>query len=299
MKSDEQVRVDTVRRVTWIGLIANLLLSLGKVLAGLLGKSTAMLADGIHSLSDLITDVVVLVFVGVSGKERDHDHHYGHGKYETFASMLVSFVLCAVGIGIFISGIKLMLQGIRGEPIERPGYLALIAAPVSILVKEWLFRYTRSQARKTSSSVMMANAWHHRSDALSSVGTLIGISGAMFLGEQWRILDPITSMIVSVFIVKVGIDLALPSINELLEVALPKELETEIMSIIRDVPGVDDAHNLKTRKNGNTYVIDVHIRVDKTYTVLKSHNIASQVERDIRKHYGQKTYINVHVEPGR
>ncbi|MFA7358598.1 MAG: cation diffusion facilitator family transporter [Bacteroidales bacterium] len=299
MKSDEQIRVDTVRRVTWIGLIANLLLSLGKVLAGLLGKSTAMLADGIHSLSDLITDVVVLVFVGVSGKERDHDHHYGHGKYETFASMLVSFVLCAVGIGIFISGIKLMLQGIRGEPIERPGYLALIAAPVSILVKEWLFRYTRSQGRKTSSSVMMANAWHHRSDALSSVGTLIGISGAMFLGEQWRILDPITSMIVSVFIVKVGVDLALPSINELLEVALPKELETEIMNIIRKVPGVDDAHNLKTRKNGNTYVIDVHIRVDKTFTVLKSHNIASQVEKDIREHYGHKTYINVHVEPGR
>ena len=299
MKSDEQVRVDTVRRVTWIGLIANLLLSLGKVLAGLLGKSTAMLADGIHSLSDLITDVVVLVFVGVSGKERDHDHHYGHGKYETFATMLVSFVLCAVGIGIFISGIKLMLQGIRGESIERPGYLALIAAPVSILVKEWLFRFSRSQARKPSSSVMLANAWHHRSDALSSVGTLIGISGAMFLGEQWRILDPITSMIVSVFVVKVGVELALPSINELLEAALPKELETEIMRIIRDVPGVDDAHNLKTRKNGNTYVIDVHIRVDKTYTVLKSHNIASQVERDIRKHYGQKTYINVHVEPGR
>jgi cation diffusion facilitator family transporter len=256
-----------------------------------------MTADGVHSLSDFVTDIIVLVFIRVSGKERDQDHQYGHGKFETFATMLISFTLLFVGAGIIWAGVNKINGSMHGIAIEQPGYIALAAAFVSILLKEGLFWYTKIMGRKVKSQAMIANAWHHRSDAFSSVGTALGISGAILLGEKWRILDPIAGIIVSFFILKVAWQIAKPSINELLERSLPEEILKEIIEIIRGNPDVKEFHNLKTRRIGDAYAIEFHILVDKELTVESSHQIASELERMIRERFGSQTHIGIHVEP--
>lgn len=231
-------RVKTIRNATLIGSVCNLLLTVGKIIAGIVGKSSAMIADGVHSLSDLVTDIIVLVFIKISGKEQDHNHQYGHGKFETFATMLISFTLMVVGAGIFWTGSKKVFDSINGVVIEQPGYIALYAALISIAAKEALYWYTKIIGERVNSQAMVANAWHHRSDAFSSIGTALGISGAILLGEQWRVLDPIAGIIVSFFIFKVAWNIANPSIQELLESALPEETENEISEIINNTPGV-------------------------------------------------------------
>ncbi|HRU72578.1 MAG TPA: cation diffusion facilitator family transporter, partial [Paludibacteraceae bacterium] len=186
-------REKTIYKVTWVGFFANLVLSIAKLLAGIFGRSGAMIADAVHSISDFATDVVVLAFVKVSAKPKDEGHDYGHGKYETLATVIIGLALFAVGVGILINSIELIRQVVDGVVIERPGLIALVAAAVSIVVKEALYWYTILAARRVNSPAMEANAWHHRSDAFSSIGTLIGIGGAYFLGEQWRVLDPIAA----------------------------------------------------------------------------------------------------------
>lgn len=290
-------RIKTIRNVTLMGSVVNLLLTAGKIIAGILGKSSAMIADGVHSLSDLVTDIIVLIFIRISGKEQDKNHQYGHGKYETFATMLISFALMIVGAGILWTGGKKVLDSINGIVIEQPGYIALYAALISIVAKEVLYRYTKVIGVKVNSQAMVANAWHHRSDAFSSIGTALGISGAIFLGEKWRILDPIAGIIVSLFILKVAWDIANPSIKELLESALPEETETEIIEIIKNTSGVKGFHNLKTRKIGSIFAIEVHIKVEKELTVESSHQIATQVEKSLRGKLGSKSHIGIHIEP--
>ncbi|MDY0143585.1 MAG: cation diffusion facilitator family transporter [Bacteroidales bacterium] len=290
-------RTKTIRNVTLIGSVANLLLTGGKIIAGIVGKSSAMIADGIHSLSDLVTDIIVLVFIKVSGKERDKNHQYGHGKYETFATMLISFALMIVGAGILWTSANKVLDSINGIVIEQPGYIALYAALISIITKEGLYWYTKTIGVKVNSQAMVANAWHHRSDAFSSIGTAIGISGAILLGEKWRVLDPIAGIIVSFFILKVAWEIANPSINELLESSLPEETENEIIEIIKETSGVKGFHNLKTRKIGDIYAIEVHIKVDKELTVELSHQIATQIEKSLRDKFGNQSHIGIHVEP--
>lgn len=290
-------RVYEAKRVTWIGFFVNLFLSAGKIIAGIVGHSSAMIADGVHSLSDFVTDLIVIVFIGVSGKGKDENHQYGHGKFETFATMLISFALFIVAVGIFWVGAERVWSSLRGEVLERPGRIALIAAVISIFVKEILYHYTVRVGKRIGSSAVIANGWHHRSDAFSSVGTLAGIAGAMFLGEKWRILDPIASLVVSFFIVKVAYHLAMPSINELLEQALPKDVEKEIGEVIMEVPGVKCFHNLKTRKNGNTYIIDVHIMLNRRISFIRSHDIATEVENILKRRYGIHTQVGVHTEP--
>lgn len=290
-------RIKEAKKVTWIGFFCNLLLSIAKFLAGLIGHSTAMLADGIHSLSDFISDIVVLTFINVSGREGDEDHHYGHGKFETFATMIVSVVLLAVGIGIFWNGLHKVILSFKGVTIAQPSSIALWAALVSIASKEILFRYTVKIGKIINSPAVIANGWHHRSDALSSIGTALGISGAMFLGEQWRILDPLAGIIVSLFIAKISLQLAWPSINELLEAALPKEVEKEIINIIIQTDGVRSYHRLKTRKIGSIFAIDVHIQLDRNITFVKSHDIATDIEKKLRRKYGKRTQISIHTEP--
>ncbi len=284
-------------RVTWIGFFTNLVLSAAKIVAGVVGRSSAMVADGIHSLSDFVTDFIVIIFIKISSKNEDSDHPYGHGKYETFATMLISFALFIVAVGIFYSGSVKIYEVLNGGVIERPTYLALIMAAVSIVVKEGLYWYTIIVGRKIDSPAVIANGWHHRSDAFSSIGTLIGISGAMFLGERWRILDPITSLIVGLFIVGVAYKLARPSIQELLEGSLPKEIETSIEEKIRETPGVITFHHLRTRKNGNTFIIDMHIKVDPASSIVEAHDIATQVENSLKATFGRHTRVNVHIEP--
>lgn len=290
-------RVKEARKVTWVGFAVNMVLTILKIIAGFLGKSTAMVADGIHSLSDFITDLFVIIFIGISGKEKDEDHRYGHGKYETFATLLISLALILVGIGIFWSGLSKIIQVVNGGVLEQPTYLALFAAIISIIFKEALFWYTKIVGDKINSNAVIANAWHHRSDAFSSIGTALGISGAIFLGETWRILDPIAGVIVSFFILKVAFELGMPSIHELLEKSLPLETEKSIIETIEAHPDVIFQHNLKTRKIGNIFAIDVHIKLDKDISFVKSHDVATEIEVSLREKFGEKTVTNIHTEP--
>lgn len=290
-------RVKIAKKITWIGFFVNLVLSVIKILAGIFGKSTAILADGIHSISDFVTDIFVLAFINISGNERDNDHHYGHGKYETFATLLISIVLIMVGVGIFWNGFTQISNVIRGEILEQPTYFALGAAILSIVVKEILFWYTKKGGEKIESAAVIANAWHHRSDSFSSIASAAGIFGAIFLDENWRILDPIAGMVVSFYILKVAIKLGLPSMHELLEKSLPKVMLDDIATLIESHPDVIQQHNLKTRKVGNVIVIDVHIKLDKNISFVKSHDVATEIEKGLRKKFGTSTITNIHTEP--
>lgn len=290
-------RKSQAQRITWIGFFVNLLLSTGKLLAGIFGRSAAMIADGVHSISDFITDFVVIGFIRVADKESDKDHRYGHGKFETFATLLVSLVLLLVGAGILWNGGSRIIDAIAGKELGQPSMVALIAAVVSILAKEILFHCTLRVGKSINSQAVIANAWHHRSDALSSIGTLLGIAGAIFLGEKWRILDPLAGMIVSIFIIRVAIRLGFPSVKELLETALPADVEDEIVRIINDTPGVKGSHRLKTRQIGNDYAIDVHVEMDGELSLIASHDIATLVEERLYEKYGKRTQISIHTEP--
>ena len=231
--------------MTLTGTGVNAVLIVLKFLAGIFGKSSAMVADAVHSLSDFVTDVIVLIFVKIAGKPRDKGHDYGHGKFETFATMVIGLILSLAGIGLMINGIEHVIKSLNGEVLPQPTVLALVIAVASILSKEWLYRYTAKAGREVNSQAVVANAWHHRSDAISSVGTLAGVAGAKFLGDRWRILDPIAAIFVSLFIIKSGYDIMKPSVNELLESSLPEDQETDILTRVLLVAGIDQVHNLK------------------------------------------------------
>ena len=290
-------REGEIRRVTLWGLAVNILLTVGKLLAGLLGRSAAMLADAAHSASDLATDALVLGFVRVSGKPQDDSHDYGHGKYETLGAVIVGLVLIGVAAGIFIDSAERIEAVVDGTGIPRPGMVALVAAAVSILAKEILYRYTIATARKVESSMLNANAWHHRSDAMSSVATLVGIAGARYLGEQWVILDPIAAIVVGALIIKVAVDMIRPNLDELLERSLPAETESEILRIVSSEEGVADPHNLRTRRVGPNIVVEIHIRLDGQMTVCESHEVTRRIESHLRDRFGVGTIVTLHVEP--
>ena len=290
-------REKEIRKITLWGSLVNVLLTIFKIIAGILGRSAAMIADGIHSLSDLLSDIVVLVFTHISSKGKDRDHSFGHGKFETLATLIVSVILVVVGAELMSSAIRSIIGLCNGEPIPKPGFIALIAAAVSILAKEILYHFTVKVGRKTGSTVVIANAWHHRSDAFSSVGALLGIGGAMILGSHWTVQDTIVSCLISITIIVVAVKMALPSLAELLETSLPEEVEMEIVEIASAVAGVDDIHELKTRRNGISFIIDAHIAVNPEMSVVEAHDIATDVEDALRARYGQETQINIHVEP--
>lgn len=290
----EEVRLG--RHVTWVGFWTNAGLSVLKILAGIFGRSSAMIADGVHSASDLVTDVAVLIVIGVSRKKADSSHSYGHGKIETFVTFLISLLLAAVGIGILIDGVERGIAYFKGSDILQPTWIALTMAVVSILVKEWLFRYTRSTARKIGSTAMEANAWHHRSDAFSSIATLAGVAGAMFLGPNWRFLDPLAAVVVSALIIAMACNMAKTSVKELLEASLSKDDSDRIRKIIQTTPGVKDFHNLRSRSNGNTKIIDFHIKLDPDISLKSAHDIATEVEIRIKKEF-DPAVVNIHMEP--
>ncbi|MBO5808828.1 MAG: cation transporter [Bacteroidales bacterium] len=290
-------RAQEIRKITVIGAIVNIILTLLKIIAGVFGRSAAMVADGIHSLSDLLSDIVVLAFTHISSKGKDKDHSFGHGKFETLATLIVSVILAAVGGRLMVSGVKSIIEAINGNSIPAPGTIALWAAIISIVSKEILYQATIRTAKRANSPVAMANAWHHRSDALSSIGSLSGIAGAMVLGENWTILDPIASCCISIAIIIVAVKMALPSLEELLETSLPDKIEKDIISVANSVQGVENIHELKTRRNGISYIIDAHIVVNPRISVTEAHNIATDVENAIREKYGNETQINTHIEP--
>jgi cation diffusion facilitator family transporter len=277
--------------------VVNVVLLLFKFVAGILGHSAAMVADAVHSLSDFVTDIIVLAFVHISGKPQDKSHDYGHGKYETLATTLIGAALLLVAIGILYSGATKIVAWIGGEQLQAPGMLALWAALLSIVLKEGVFRYSMVKARQLKSQAVEANAWHHRSDALSSVGTAIGIGGAIFFGQRWTVLDPVASVIVGIFIIKVALELLRNGIGDLMEQSLPDAIENEILQSVEALPGLVKPHDLRTRRIGNHYAIELHILMDGDMTLREAHDKASEVEELLKSRYGEETHVAVHMEP--
>ena len=290
-------REKEIYKVTLAGSAVNVLLTAFKFVAGVLGHSAAMTADAIHSLSDMVTDALLLVFVHVSSKPADRSHEYGHGKFETLATALIGMALVAVAGGIFFNAADDIIGACHGKPLPVPGMLALWAAILSILLKEAVYRYTVHRARKLDSPALEANALHHRSDALSSIGTLVGIGGAILLGRRWAILDPLASAVVACFIIGMAWKLLKQSFDELTEASLPADVEKEILNIVSSFPDVSDPHNLRTRRIGNRYAIEIHIRMNGDVTLLQAHSRTHDIEQAVRKRFGPDTHITVHVEP--
>ncbi len=290
-------REKEIYKITLWGSFVNFLLLVFKFVAGFVGNSAAMIADAVHSLSDFITDIVVILFVRVSSKPKDHVHHYGYGKYETLATTIIGIVLFAVGLKIHLSSLQSVLDFYHGKELPSPSIIALIAAGVSILMKELLYHYTVYKGKNLNSKAVIANAWHHRSDALSSIGTLIGIGGAIFLGDKWNVLDPIAAFVVSIFIFKVSIQLIKASLEELLEKSLPKKTQEKILSIINSFPEVKSPHNLKTRHIGSNIAIEFHIRMDGNLSLNEAHEITKKIENALKTKFGELTHIGIHMEP--
>ncbi len=294
---DKMKREREIYKVTIVGSVANAALMAIKFVAGILGHSSAMIADAVHSLSDFATDLIVLVLVHISAKPQDASHDYGHGKYETMASFIVGLALVAAATGIMMSGGSKLVDWFHGEQLQSPGRLALWAALLSILVKELLYQYTVRHGKHINSQALVANAWHHRSDALSSIGAAIGIGGAILLGDRWTVLDPIASIVVGLMLVKVAVTLLRSSMGELTESSLPADVEQEIESIICSFPDVSQPHNLRTRRIGNRIAIEAHVRMDGTLPLTLVHERATSIERAIKQRFGSETHVTLHMEP--
>ena len=284
------------KRCTLVGLTSDISLSALKIVTGYLGHSSAILADGIHSISDTVTDALVYAMVRLSGKGVDERYRYGRGKYETLAAFLISIILVVVALGLMTEGVQDVWAAIKGETLQRPHAIALIVGIIAVIAKEALYHYTRLQGKRTGSSALKAYAWHHRADALSTTATLLGVAGAMFLGERWRVLDPIAAIAVSVLILVLAYRLGRPAVEELLEVSLPQDEQDKISSIVTSTPGVKAFHNLRTRRNGNLRVVDIYVKMDGELTVARSHEITREIERQLSDALGE-VLTNIHVEP--
>lgn len=290
-------REKQIFKVTLAGGAVNVVLLAFKFIAGILGHSAAMIADAVHSLSDFVTDLIVLIFVHISGKPQDKSHDYGHGKYETLALTIIGIALVIVAVGIFHNGALRIAAWWRGDELQAPGMLALWAALVSIILKELTYRYTIRNARNLDSPALEANAWHHRSDALSSIGTAVGIGGAVLLGKRWAVLDPLASVVVGAFIVKVAVELIIQGMRDLLEHSLPDDIEDEIMQIAQSEPDVIEPHDLRTRRIGNLYAIELHILMNGDITLARAHGHADAIECRLKKRFGENTHVAIHMEP--
>ncbi len=294
----ENQREKEIYKVTIVGALANVTLLIFKFVAGIISNSAAMIADAVHSLSDFITDVVVIVFVKISSKPQDKSHDYGHGKFETLATLIIGIALLFIGLMILYNGASATYRCIwLGEELHRPGMIAFWAAIFSIILKEAVYQYTVFKGRNLNSQAVIANAWHHRSDAFSSIGTAVGIGGAIFLGDKWVVLDPIAAIVVSVFIINVSLKIIIKSINELLEKSLPDEIENEIIKVAESFDMVKDVHDLRTRRIGNNIAIEMHLLMDGNLSLQCTHNTTELIESELRKKYGEHTHIAIHVEP--
>lgn len=284
-------------RVTIAGSIINILLLAFKFAAGILGHSAAMIADAIHSLTDFVTDAIVLIFVRLGSKPTDRDHDYGHGKYETLASAIIGVSLLVVGMMICYSGVTKTYHAMCGEPLQQPGFIALVAAVASVVLKEWAYRFTVRVGRRCHSEAVVANAWHHRSDALSSIGTMLGIGGAILLGDHWAVLDPLAAIVVSVFIIKAAWGLVMQSVKELTDASLSEKEEDEILKTASEEEGVGEIHNLRTRRIGNNIAIEMHVRMPGSLSLYAAHEHATAIENRLKQKFGAGTHVGIHIEP--
>ncbi|MBR7004561.1 MAG: cation transporter [Bacteroidales bacterium] len=292
-------REKQIYKVTLIGSVGNVLLVIVKFIAGILGRSSAMVADAVHSLSDFLTDIVVLVFVGISARPQDSSHDYGHGKFETLATLFIGLALIGAAIGIIVSGALKLASWIQGADLGAPRALALWVALLSILMKELMFRYTDKKGHELSSPALSANAWHHRSDALSSIAAAVGIGGSLLMGGRWTVLDPLASIVVGAMLLKVAWEIIKPSLGELTDESLPDKTEEEILEIINSFPEITEPHNLRTRRIGNRIAIEAHIRMDGNLTLLKAHELTSAIESQLKERFGSGTIVTLHMEPAK
>ncbi|MFP4472376.1 MAG: cation diffusion facilitator family transporter [Candidatus Omnitrophota bacterium] len=283
--------------VTLWGLIINGVLVGLKFLAGVVAGSSAIVADAVHSLSDISTDVALIWGVRAAAKPVDHDHDYGHGKIETLTSAFIGFFLFAVAVFLCWNGLVKVARALSGEVLSRPGWFAALIAVVSVISKEWIFRRTLEAGKKTDNQALIANAWHHRTDALSSLGVFLGIAGAIILGEHWRVLDPLAAITVSIFILHVAFKIIRHSVHELTEGSLSPEVEESIVELASSVEGAYRPHRLRTRRIGQRKAIEMHICVKPDLNIEQGHQIATGVEDILRDHFGPETFLSVHIEP--
>ena len=295
--AEAKTRERKIYRVTLMGSAINGVLLVLKFAAGILGNSAAMIADAVHSQSDFLTDIIVMVFVHIGNKPEDKDHDYGHGKYETLASAIIGMALLMVGVMICYDGVVKTYHAIQGIALPKPGWIALIAALASIVLKEWAYQFTAAVGKKVGSQAVVANAWHHRSDALSSIGTALGIGGAILLGAKWTVLDPIAAIIVSFFIIGASLRLLKQTVDELMERSLPDDIEEEIIRIAEEEPCVSSIHHLRTRRIGNNIALTMHLRLPGNTSLYHAHEHASNIEHRLRERFGKDTYIGLHLEP--
>lgn len=284
----DNVKIGT--RASWISIIINILLSIFKLAGAILGKSTAMLADTVHSLADIATTIVVIIGLKVSNKEADENHPYGHEKFEPIFTKVISFLLVITGLSI---GYKGVVDSIKGNLVI-PGRIALAAALASIIVKESLYWYTLIIAKKIKSISMEADAWHHRSDAISSIGTFIGI---FFARKGFKIFDPLAAIVVCIIIVKVGVEYYLKAINELVDHKASNEIIEQIHSITKNIHGVKEVTSLKTRIFGNKIYADIGISVDKYISIEEGHKIAEEVHKNIEENLLDIKHCSVIIHP--
>ncbi len=280
------------RAVTLLGIFVNAFLIVLKFFAGIFGGSQALIADAVHSVSDLFTDAVVLLGIKIGRKPPDEEHHFGHARIETLASAIVGLALIATGLYLGIEASFNIYRHTEYHPTE----LALIAAGISIAFKEALYHYTVLIGRRIKSQLILANAWHHRSDALSSVAVLLGVTGA-FIKPAWHILDAFAALIVSFFVIKVGLDILRKTLREFTDTAPRPEIIKKIMQCSLTVEGVLDAHDLRVRTSGGFYQVEIHIVVDGQMTVVEGHRIAKTVERCLAEEMDDLSSVIVHVDP--
>ena len=290
-------RSKEIQRITLWGALGNIALTAFKFIAGVAGCSAAMVADAIHSASDLVSDIIVIYFARLSAQGRDKSHDYGHGKFETLATIIISLLLLAIGIKMTFSSYEQVRSAIEGNTLPAPENIALWAAAVSIITKEILYQWTARVGKRLSSQVVIANAWHHRTDAFSSIGSLMGIGSAIFLGGEWTILDPLVGGIISIIIVVVAAKKAVPALAELTETSLPEDTEQQILEIAHSVDGANNIHDLKTRQCGHYYIADFHLVVDPKMSILAAHDITVSIEKKLREEFGNEMQINIHIEP--
>lgn len=295
--SHSTARERQIYRVTIFGGIINTLLVVLKFLAGIFGHSAAMLADAVHSLSDFLTDIIVLVFVRVSNRPEDLGHGYGHGKYETLATTLVGMALLLVGALLMASGVQKIVLFVQGTPLPAPEKIALWAALVSILLKELTYQITARVGKRVASPAVVANAWHHRSDALSSIGTALGIGGAILLGNRYAVLDPIAACIVSIFIIVAATKICKEALSDLLEHSLPAEQLRVIEAIVAEDPAFSEMHHLRTRRIGDHAAIEMHLRMPGSISLYEAHHHSILLEQRLKDHFGERTHVAIHLEP--
>ena len=294
--SDELFRAG--RRVTYVGIAANIVLIALKFIGGIVGTSSALIADAFHSISDLLTDAGVLLGLKYIAKPADSTHAYGHGRVETAISLLMGIAIVGTGLGLMRGGFTEMSHAFRGEFPKSPGIIALVMGVISIVSKEAMFHYTKFVARASGSRTLEANAWHHRSDALSSVGTVAGVGGAIILGSRWTILDPAAAVFVSILVIKVGFDIGLTSFRELTDESISHKDRKAIVGTIMSIDGVMGCHKLRTRRLGRYVTVDAHVQVDPLISVRAGHDIATEVEKAVRASHPDVAFVTIHIEPG-